>query len=277
MKTFLTLSLAALIATTTTTVSANEAEDGHTHTNDHEHGHKCACDAITYDFDIDCANTQAMTDALARLQAGQCASNCNNFACEKDWLIVQTHHDHCPEDGIPVAIENGFHDYDGVCSSCDIVRQEIPGAPQCPTVNCTDGSGNLAFQRLLTKSCNSQCSETDCKDDWLTLRVAHDFCENGALSQSSEEGLHALEEPCANFQCNLPLDQIANTLECSPEDLKQAHDDHGDDHADHDASPNMAPGGSGNGDGFDMGSAGVTNLALGAVALFMNLLVAALF
>lgn len=151
------------------------------------------------------------------------------------------------------AIETGFHDYDEVCASCDIVRQEIAGAPQCPTVNCTDGSGTAAYQNLLSNDCNIECNDS-CKDDWLTLRVVHDTCDHSALTQAAEEGLHAIEEPCAAYQCNLPLDIIANTLECTEDittdggDNHDGHDhdhDHGDD--DHDTT-------SSNHDAADSGS-----------------------
>lgn len=80
-------------------VSAHSAGD-HDH-DDHNHGHKCACEAIEFDFIIDCSDTVAMTDAMSRLQSGGCAANCTAGSCERDWLIVQTHHDHCPEAGIP--------------------------------------------------------------------------------------------------------------------------------------------------------------------------------
>ncbi|CAJ1934628.1 unnamed protein product [Cylindrotheca closterium] len=231
MKTLFALNL-ALVA-----IVVNGAGDQH---HDHDHaGHKCACEAIEFDYVIDCSDIVAMTEALGRLQSGGCALDCTSGTCDRDWLIVQTHHDHCPEANIPLTIETDFHDYDQVCSSCDIVRQEIPGAPQCPLVNCTDGSGTAAYQRLLANGCNIDCaqSSTTCRDDWLTLRVIHDTCDHSALTQAAEEGMHALEEPCAAYQCNPSLDVIANTLECTEDlmtdsDTNNAHDDH-DDH-DHD-------------------------------------------
>lgn len=132
------------------------------------------------------------------------------------------------------AIETGFHDYDEVCASCDIVREEIPGAPLCPAVNCTDGSGTAAYQNLLTNGCNIECNES-CKDDWLTLRVVHDTCDHSALTQAAEEGLHAIEDPCAAYQCNLPADVIASTLECTEDVTTDGdnHDGHDHDHDDH--------------------------------------------
>ena len=110
------------------------------------------------------------------------------------------------------------------------MRKEVPGAPTCPTVNCEGGSGNEAYQRLLTRSCNAQfqCTETNCRDDYLTLRMVHDTCDHGALSQAAEEGLHALEEPCAAFQCNMPSEVIADTLICTEAELEETKAHHGD-------------------------------------------------
>lgn len=112
----------------------------------------------------------------------------------------------------------------------------------------------------------------------MTLRVVHDTCDHGSLSELAEQGLHALEEPCANFQCNVPLAQIASTLECTSSDLAAAKADHDHDHGvsgdgdNNNSSPTNAPGGSGSGN-FDMGS-GVSKLALGSV-LLMNVVFAA--
>jgi hypothetical protein len=245
----------------------------------HAKGTKCSCDAIVFGFTIDCENTQAMTDALARLQSGGCASNCHTESCEKDWLMVLSHHDHCPMDSLPIAVENGFHDYDRVCNTCDIVRKEIPNAPTCPLVDCVDNGGNEAYERLLTKNCNLkfQCTENNCKDDYLTLKMVHDTCGHDVLSQAAEEGLHALDEPCEAFQCNLPTEVIATTLECFEnelEDARNAYDDMygaggGSTNSSPSGSPNQSPSGS-----FDFGS-GAVSLATGSIVA-MTMVVAAL-
>ena len=83
-------------------VSVHGEGDDHDDHGDHEDGHKCACEAIEFNFLIDCSDTDTMTNALGRLQSGGCASDCTGGTCERDWLIVQTHHDHCPEAGIPL-------------------------------------------------------------------------------------------------------------------------------------------------------------------------------
>lgn len=71
-----------------------------------DHGHKCACEAEEFDFKIDCSNKAVMEDAMAALQSENCAadSNCDEDAdnsCFRNWLIVQSHHDYCPEDLMP--------------------------------------------------------------------------------------------------------------------------------------------------------------------------------
>ena len=67
-------------------------------------GHKCACEAIEMNFEIDCENDQAMLDALDYLNSNGCTEvgSCDaGTECEKNYLIVQIHHDYCPEANIP--------------------------------------------------------------------------------------------------------------------------------------------------------------------------------
>lgn len=74
------------------------AEDDH----DHSHGkHSCACEAEEFGFTIDCDADAPMLAALNQLQALGCATDCSSEDCLVNWVIVQSHHDYCPETDLP--------------------------------------------------------------------------------------------------------------------------------------------------------------------------------
>ena len=202
----------ALLLATLATATAAKAEAVHTH--------KCACEAVEFGFDIDCNNTAAMFDALTYLKASTCATDCTSAECEKNWLIMQIHHDYCPEEGVPEEIEDGFHDYDMTCKHCDIVKPYIEGAPDCPIPACTDSSGNDAYVALVEGGCMTDCSTSLCHDNFFILRAAHDGCEEGVLTTDAEKGLHDLEEACAAHICNAP-GGMEDPLFCDPQDLRK--------------------------------------------------------
>ncbi len=165
--------------------------------------HSCACEAEEFGFDIDCDNDTQMLDALAALKAAGCGSDCSAEGCEKNFLIIQSHHDYCPEDGIPKDVEDDFHDFDEVCTACEISRLFVEGAPNCPAPQCEDESGNTAYQTLLDEGCLADCSSDACKENFFTLRVTHDLCDHDVLSRTSEEGLHDMEDSCDMHICNI--------------------------------------------------------------------------
>lgn len=210
-------------------------------------GGSCACEAEELGFTIDCADTNAMLDALAFLNANACSADCSSEECEKNFYIVQAHHDFCPEEGIPEAIEDGFHDFDEVCTHCGIARPFVEGAPTCPTPNCDDNSGNDAYTNLVENGCNIDCSSDTCRDLFFLLRITHDACEHDTLSTFSEEGLHDLEVPCADQICNDPAGG-ASQLICDEDehdehdhhDDHDSHDDHDEDHDSHDEESGVA-------------------------------------
>ncbi|KAL7543688.1 hypothetical protein ACHAXR_012996, partial [Thalassiosira sp. AJA248-18] len=176
------------------TLAATSAAEGE--------AHSCACEAEEFDFKINCADTSAMLDAMTFLKSNGCATNCSSPDCEKNYLIVQSHHDYCPEEVVPEEIEDGFHDYDEVCTACDIVRKNTEGAPDCPAPNCQDKSGDEAYGALVEAGCGTDCSSVACRDNYFVLRVAHDLCDHDTLSRASEEGLHDMEVSCAAQICN---------------------------------------------------------------------------
>lgn len=202
---------------------AQEGADGHDH--DDEHGSEttdsCACKAEEYGFDIDCTNQAAMLDALTTLKASGCNTDCSSTECEKNWYIVQAHHDFCDVNSIPGDVEDDFHDFDETCASCEIKRSFVPGAPDCPIPNCYDDSGNEAYVALLENDCSTDCGSTACRDAFFLLVATHDSCEHDTLSAAAEEGLHDFEDLCAMHFCN--SGDGSDQLVC---------DDHGHDHSD---------------------------------------------
>ena len=201
----------SLLLVTLATATAAEAEAIETH--------KCACEAVEFGFDIDCNNTAAMLNALTFLKASTCATDCTSTDCEKNWLIMQVHHDYCPEERLPEEIEDAFHDYDMTCKHCDIVKTFIEGAPDCPVPVCTDSSGNDAYVSLVEGGCLTDCSSDTCRDYFFLLRAVHDGCEEGALTTDTEKGLHDLEAACAAQNCNAPAG-LEDPLVCD-EDLRK--------------------------------------------------------
>ena len=181
--------------------------------------HSCACEAEEFGYQIDCEAQGVMLDALSFLKTNGCASDCSSADCEKNYLIVQTHHDYCPQDKIPEEVEDGFHDYDTSCIPCEIFRAFTEGAPDCPTPNCDDNSGNDAYAALAEAGCGVDCSSDACRDNFFILRATHDLCEHDTLSRASEEGIHDMETSCAIHICNA-ADGGSNQLVCAEHDGK---------------------------------------------------------
>merc|ERR1712087_584728 len=145
--------------------------DGHDHGDGHEgHDHDCACEAEEFGFKIDCADKTTMETSLEKIKSLKCDEDCSKDGCEVPWLIVQTHHDYCPEEDMPEAVEDGFHDFDSVCTHCKIARQFTEGAPECPKPNCDDKSGDAAYEAMTDAGCLNDCSSDTCRDHYFMLR-----------------------------------------------------------------------------------------------------------
>jgi hypothetical protein len=184
-------------------------------------GESCACVAEEEGFTIDCADTDTMLEAMNILNSNSCATDCSSEECVYNYYIVQAHHDYCPEANIPELIEDGFHDFDSSCTGCDIKRDFVEGAPDCPPANCEDSSGNDAYTAGIEAGCNIDCSSDTCRDLYFTLRIVHDDCPHDVLSRAAEAGLHDLERPCAEQICN-QASGSSSQLVCDP------HAGHGD-------------------------------------------------
>jgi hypothetical protein len=202
---------------------AQEGDDAHDHSNEGGDGDDkdkpaCACVAKEHSFNIDCTATSAVLDSLSFLKANSCATDCSSDACKKSWYVVQAHHDYCAPDVLPSEIEDGFHDFDEICDSCEIERGFVEGAPACPEANCEDQSGNEAYVWLVDNGCATVCSsDPECVNRYLTLHVVHDTCDHDVLSTASEEGLHDFEDSCADVICNAP-DADMDQLTCKSTD-----------------------------------------------------------
>jgi len=207
-------------------------------------------------FDINCSNEDAMIGAMAFLKSSGCASDCSSPECTKNYLIVQAHHDYCPEDIIPQGIEDGFHDYDEQCVACDIDRIATEGAVDCPMENCDDNSGNDAYASMIDAGCATDCSSDVCKEHYFTLRVTHDRCEHDTLSRSSEEGLHDMEVSCVMHVCNVVVGAEDEQLVCEDDDVHDGHDHGEDDHS------------SGDEEAKTLGSSGAVVFSAGGVIFF---------
>ena len=88
---------AALVLASTNPVLA-EGDDHDDHDHDHAHGHKCACEAKEFNFTISCDDlgTTEIESAIEFLKNP--ANDCKEkMKCEREYLILQAHHDHCPK------------------------------------------------------------------------------------------------------------------------------------------------------------------------------------
>jgi len=199
------------------------AEHDHADHDEHDHG-SCACEAEKYGFTIDCAKTDAMTEAMSALVAENCAQDCMSDSCHKNFFIVQAHHDFCLHEEVPSTVLDGFHDFEGVCHECEIVKKRDPSLPECPVAKC-DGSGDDAYQVLLEGGCMDGCDQTTCGESYRILRSEHDNCAHDTMSTTAAKGIHSFEEVCAASNCNSLAtdDEVIDQLVC--------HDhDHGPDH-----------------------------------------------
>jgi len=225
----------------------------------HSHGHSssepCACVAEEFGFPIDCttatgtAKVQTAYDYLVAnnckdIPAGEtvvkCADETDYAECVKNWFIVKTHHDHCPEDVVPTTVEQQFHVYEQAgCLGCEIKKNYRPALSMCPTVDCTNTDVILSAKDVIgdgtdsnkctddtgtTASPNNDascCTSNAQKGSWQITRAYHDICEftqitalDNAVSGIEtfvEHTIHEFEGQCETFECNV-----------SPEGLDQS-------------------------------------------------------
>merc|ERR1711988_94312 len=194
MKLFLSLLFAS-----SAVVAVVRSEDGHAH-------HICGCEAAEFGFTITCASTTAVSDALTYLNANCNSENCKDEhtdrrrsenECYKNYLILQSHHDHCLHDDLLQNEETEFHKFQKMCGEgCEIARKTDPALSACPTVNCTTAEGEAAVAVLEANSCNSSCTSTACGSAYKKIKYLHDVCETDPIDAVVGKPLHAYEDKC---------------------------------------------------------------------------------
>lgn len=116
LRSLLALGLAALLAVA--------LADEHDHDHDHAEEVSCGCAAADFDFKIDCVNIEPITAAVAALDGctkAKCTFTAHDDhehdehteeedACIKNYLILQSHHDHCPPGVLSEAHKEAFHE-----------------------------------------------------------------------------------------------------------------------------------------------------------------------
>jgi len=168
----------------------------------------CACDALEYGFNIDCSNQDAMNQAIATLESNNCSVECNSsMLCKKNFLIIQSHHDYCFHEEVPEVIQTGIHIYENVCTEvhCDINMKFDSESRKCPPVDCETKVGDEAWQVMVMSDCSSDCSSSDCANNFRIIKAVHDKCPRDTLSTVVEIGYHDVDEACEAFGCNLAV------------------------------------------------------------------------
>jgi hypothetical protein len=192
------LNLAAFVALLS--AAAVTAQDAHAH------GHKCACEAKEMGFTIDCKAPAALTAAEAFLAANSsvCSVKGNTLAgCQKNYLLLQAHHDFCPHDDIAATVKQVIHVYEDVYTDCEIPRQFVSTLSACPAVTCTTmKTAGATSAKALYDNCTSSCASATCKAAFQTVLMAHDVCEEDQLPTTLEKALHDYEEKCEAHLCN---------------------------------------------------------------------------
>ena len=209
----------------------------------------CACVAEEENFSIDCS--QDLLTPLEFLEEN-CQSSCSSSSCQRNFYIIQTHHDYCNPDDvsglllvitnsnffqIPDAVGRDIHDFEGLCNSCDINRQVNPNFPTCGSVDCDDDQDAIDAYNLLQSSCETSCSSTECTNAFQIIRAYHDGCDEDSIDTDIEEALHDFEDVCEDAECNVASSD--SPLTCESDDDDDDNNDDDDDNNDDDDILNL--------------------------------------
>jgi hypothetical protein len=52
------------------------------------------------------------------LEAFNCERDCSSIECQRNFFILQAHHDHCRGDLVPEPMKDAIHFYEDVCDEC---------------------------------------------------------------------------------------------------------------------------------------------------------------
>jgi len=178
----------------------------------HSHGHgddafesKCVCQAKEKGWKLDCSNKEAISAAVAALDANAaCMAKDAPADCTLNYHVMQAHHDHCLHDALPTGIEKKLHDYEHFYDDCFIKRQFNPSLGACPVVDCNDATAMTKAIATLQAGCTSTqaCADATCAAAIKVVLMAHDTCPEDNLPNNLEVALHDHEEPCEDQLCN---------------------------------------------------------------------------
>merc|ERR1711976_163247 len=101
-----------------------------------------------------------------------------------------------------IAIEQDFHDFEEICTSCFIERQFDSSLPDCPSVTCTDQNAQTTAFDFLEANCQNDCSSNSCRDNYRIIRAYHDTCDEILIIEEIEREIHEFEEVCEDQECN---------------------------------------------------------------------------
>ena len=115
------------------------------HDHDHAKGPQCACLADAQGWKIECADSAAMSAALTYLETSgnNCKTKSHSTECEKNYNIINAHHDHCDHDQVPEEIEKELHEFEGYYTNCDIKRKYYTLGGECAAIECHGASAEL--------------------------------------------------------------------------------------------------------------------------------------
>jgi len=223
-----------LIFAQATVMDHEDGHDDHDHDDhDHDHGELCTCRAEELGITIDCANTDAMSNALKTLQEMACqqGTNCKTKPeCDKAFILLRTHHDYCLHAQVPDDVSKELHDYEGACSECTIAKQFDSSLPMCDAPTCSDAAAIKEahdYLELASNGCATDCAQSECGAKFRVLRAAHDLCDVNDLPQEVEEGIHDFEDACAAQDCN---------AHAKDDEILECHEHEHDDEHEHDES-----------------------------------------
>merc|ERR1712057_31546 len=180
----------------------------------------CACVAEEEDFTINC--NQDLTSYFEYLEDNNCQDDCDQN-CQRNFYIVQSHHDYCLSGEIPTELEQELHEFEDSCNSCEISRRYDSSLTTCPSVDCDDDSDAMDAFDVLEGECIASCDSDRCGSAFQILRAYHDGCDNNDIEEELEEALHSFEDLCAAQDCNVVND--SNQLVCESDDDDNNDDD----------------------------------------------------
>ena len=181
------------------------------------------------------ASTQSANTYLGT-PANKCGANTTDHLpdCEKNFLIIQAHHDHCSHDDLPTYMETAVHTYEDLYTPCIIHRLRDDDLPDCPT-GITADSAKVAAAVLAENNCKTTCNSTTCEDAFRSVYMAHEVLDHDDVDPAVEAALHDYEESCEDQGCNSPK-SVAKDAKLDMKVCKEeaaAHEDHEGEHHEH--------------------------------------------